>query len=513
MKSFFIFFIALVLIAAQTGAAKEAADKEAPAKEAAPGSVEKTSGIRDMFGLKFLWSFFWESKKNMSNRFEGIIFGPFDISLRAQVLDKRPAPPWNDWDAGKTDPGIALYHKSTGSRAVFGKLETWGLLARTRNVLAHGAPWFESHKASNADLKTAVSPTSPNELYLNAGAPSVELSRIFKKLPFSLEASANISSFFNKENSFFLQGGANFNAASRHKIHFEWLVSQKTLPERPQKSWFSEKPYLPNRDMNFYAFNLNCAHEFLGFSIGFAADYAHSEIFAFGEGDYLNGGIRVGRRPWRLSLALDGASRLYSGENGVVSGRGFRGAGKLEWFGKRGMKVLLETKLRSDGADKPFNRSDFKMNYNFPLIRGFLLRPARFSFECARDASINEDIKDKFSAMLALKIGPFSPALRGAIIKNARLDIGDAIIPYPIYSKESKIEEYRVGGEISAPIKFVTLKGSVLCRLREEEDTRWDMSVSAAARWKWGRLSIKLFNNEKDDSISYTISWRFEKKF
>ncbi|GMO18039.1 MAG: hypothetical protein Pg6A_04730 [Termitinemataceae bacterium] len=465
--------------------------------------------LRDNFGFQVLWSGFLEDKKNVENRWEGIVFGPFGLSFRAQLLDKRLFPPWRDWETWQTRSGFALYHQSTDSRVVYGHLENWGLISRTRNVWTHGASWFESHRASNTDLKTSISPNTKEAFYFNAGTPLLELSAFFPQIPFTLEANAHISSTFNSENKILLQGDTNFYASKRHKIHFEWLYSEKTLAERKQQGWFSKKPYLPAREMRFCAFNINYLNPFCGFS----ADYANSSIFSLGKGDYFNSGIRIGSHPWRVSFAADGATSRYAGENGTVTGSGFRSAARFEWYGSKNMRVLAETKLQSSGAGKAFDRSSSRLNFTFPVIRGFLIIPSRFVIELERYAQFYNAIEDKTSMMLGLKAGPLRAAFRMSFTESSQSELNAPIMPYPVIPAERKREEFIIGAEISAPIKFITLNGGISYKKHDGKEAVWNKSISATARGKIGRITIKIFNNEKEDAISYSLSWRLEKKF
>ncbi|MDR2468120.1 MAG: hypothetical protein LBD22_04075, partial [Spirochaetaceae bacterium] len=259
--------------------------------------------FRDHFHFKQLFTGSWNNKDQIGYSAISTLSGPFDLAVRGQFTGFQPRPLWEDFYAGRIDAGAGIYHQRTGTRLLAGKLETWGLATRTRTVWIHALPWFEVHKPSGADLRTVYVASAPESIYLNLISPEFDLSRITSHFSFPLVVSLQNAALFNEENYFFLQGSSTAQIAKHHKFRFEWCYTEKSLPERRQSTWFSEKRYLPVREIRFYAFNLMYAHPWVGFS----TDFACSEIFAWGEDFYLNGGVRIGKRPWRLSFAADGA--------------------------------------------------------------------------------------------------------------------------------------------------------------------------------------------------------------
>jgi hypothetical protein len=445
----------------------------------------------------------------MGNRADIRLFAPAGLSARAQALDKRPAPPWGAGPEARRDGGFGLYHQPSGSRLVYGKLEVSGLAARTRHIWQRGVPWVEAHKASGADLKTETAALSPELLYLNLGSPEARFFKDRRTDAPLLGVSGAFSALFGKDDRLFLQGASALRAGKTHRARFEWLVNEKTIAERRQSAWFSEKPALPARDMRFSAFHFAYTHPF--FSA--AADFARSELFLWGEDSYANGAFRLGNRPWRVSFAADGSGERFVGNDGATSGAGFRMAGRVEWFGSRNARLRVESALRSGGINRPFDRSASKISYYFPIIRGFLLTPARFSFEMERDAEKCESIVDRLHFLAGFKLGPLRPALKLSVVQAAAAQAGDLIIPYPDPSAAHTLEFWKAAAEIIYPFSAVTLKASFGYRSEREKESVWESALAASLRGRWGRVSIQLFNDEKDGNLNCRFSWRLEKKW
>ena len=464
---------------------------------------------REHFSLNTLWTGFWENERQMGNRADIRLAAPFGLCARAQAVDKRPAPPGGSGPEARTDSGFGLYQRESGSRLVYGKLEISGLAARTRHIWQRGVPWVEAHKASGADLKTDGAPLSPQLLYLNLGSPELRFFKVDGAREPLFGVSGNVSAFFGGDDRLFWQGGSSIRLGKTHRARFEWLVNEKNIAERRQNSWFSEKPALPARDMRFRAFHLVYTHPVFRA----AADFARSELFLWGEDYYANGALQIGGRPWRFSFAADGAGERFVGNDGGASGAGFRMAGRVEWFGSKNARLLVETALRSSGTGKPFDRSASKVSYYFPVIRGFLITPARFSFEMERDAVERESIRDRLHFVAGFKLGPARPALRVTIEESAVSQAGDLIIPYPNRAAPHTLELWKAAAEITYPFAFVTFKGSLAYRAQREKEAVWDTMIGASLRGKWGRLSIQLFNDEKDGALNCRFSWRLEKKW
>ncbi|MDR2481830.1 MAG: hypothetical protein LBD07_06055 [Spirochaetaceae bacterium] len=461
----------------------------------------------DNFIAQMLYSGFWENNDSFKNRINAILFMPLKFSFRAQFLDRRLISPQDDWNAGLTELALGLYHQNTGTRALYGKLETWGLAARTRNIWLHSPAWFEAHTISNADLKTEISVNSNEVLYFNWRTPEL-LSLFNVKSIKNFDITTNISTTFSNDDTIFIEGGANLRYKERYKLHFEWLYCEKNLPARHQTGWFSDKPYLPPRDMNFYAYSFVYSMPFLGIS----ADIACSDVFGFGKDIYFNGGIRAGSKPWRFSFTADSAGSRYTGSNGYIPGAGFRTAGKIEWFGRKNAQILLETILRSGRIMSPFDRSFSKIKYHFPVKRGVLVALSRISLEFERNAVSPEKIKDSVTSSIGFTTGSARSVIRCSLTENTMEKPYGISIPYPHIVCEHKFDQFKMTFEISYPVSFVTLKSAVSCHVLAGKQTNWDKSISASAYGVLGRLTVKLFNNEKNGAFDYSVSWRLEKK-
>jgi hypothetical protein len=103
-------------------------------------------------------------------------FLPPSLTFRVEVLDRRPLNAWLGSLSGGSKKAVtnylgALYHKTTGSRILFGALDEQGLPARIRNPWIRSPPFAESRKPFAADLKTSVSVTKNDEAYLYLSSP------------------------------------------------------------------------------------------------------------------------------------------------------------------------------------------------------------------------------------------------------------------------------------------------------------------------------------------------------
>ncbi|MDR2510197.1 MAG: hypothetical protein LBC77_06095 [Spirochaetaceae bacterium] len=458
------------------------------------------------FGFTAFWSGLWHDDDYVSERAEAIFTAPFSISLRAQLLDKRPVPPWLDWSAGKTEIAGAVYHKDTGSRFVYGHLETWGLAARTRNVWIRGIPWFETHKPSGADLKTTVSSTGNPAYFLAAGSPEFIFGRENAKDADFFGISGNAAMLFSEDYSLFTNAAGNFQFGKNHKLRLEWFLSEKKVPPRKQSGWFSDKPAMPARNMRLFAISTVYQHKFFGFS----ADFAHSELFLHGRDIYINTAVRFGDRPWRLSFAADGAGVKFTGSNGGICGAGFRSAGKLEWFGAKTMHAFIETRLSADKLEGAFKKSFSRAAFYFPVIRGAAVAPTRIVLDAERNAYDNEKILDTLTAVFGFKCGAVRPVFRISLTEKSSLNKEISVVPYPIISSEREFTSLKAGIEIGVPISFLLFTGALTYRKDGDDEPEWDKSISVNAKGKWGRISLRFYDD--DGEFSYAVSWRFEVK-
>jgi hypothetical protein len=490
-----------------------------------PNKLNAILAARRYFGLSLLESGSWEDGGAMSNRANAVLFAPAGFSLRIQGLDKRPAPPKDDWQDGMTGWNYALYQKETGSRVLYGQLALSGLAARTRNIWSHSAPYFETHKRTSADLKTSQTANGKDAFFSALGSPVLKILDGTGRIPLNFALKSDVSAFIDDKNDVLYQAGGDFYWGTSkkldNKLRFEWVTTEKSLSERKQSTWFSEKPYLPARKLKFNAFNMTFSNPYFGFS----SDLAYSEAFAWGDDLYANGAIRIGSAPWRFSFSGDGAGKKYVAEDGSVSGAGFRLAGKFEWFspggGKgacaplfgNGAEFAVQTALRSAGVDEPFVVSSSKVAYYFPVIKGFLITPSRISLAFDRDAANPLCISDKTAVLVGIKIGPARTALRWTFAEHSASEPGAPIMLYPNGKDEKQKDYIQTDFEIAAPIYFVTLKGTLTSKTENNKDALLGSSLSASIQGKLGRLSLKVTSKSKDAPLEYYLSWRIEKKW
>lgn len=440
--------------------------------------------------------------KNLFNRVEVRLIGPFGLSLRTQLLDKRPVPPWGNWSEGIIEPGFGLYHTSTGSRVLYGKLETYGLAWRTRNIGSRTLPWYNLHGASGADLKNNVSASKEASIFCNFGTNEFVFGDFLGFERDFFGVSGRFSALFDKEYALFINSAGNFRINKNHKIRLEGLYTEKKLSEHLQNAWFSENPVLPGRDMRFFALNLLYERHFVGFTV----DFARSQMFMRGEDVYLNAALRIGNRPWRASLAADVSGPAFIGSDGTTVGAGMRAGGRFEWFGKGTTKLFLESKLNADGIESPFDGSFSRVAFYFPAFHGFLISPTRIVLDTERESVSKMLLKDDFSATIGFRIGPARAALKYSISGFHEAKPDDLVIPYPVPCARN-FGEAVSSAEFSYPFSFVTLKCSTAFRIREGKESVWNKTVSVTARLKRGRLSVR-FSDNNDGGINWAVSWR-----
>ncbi|MDR2097628.1 MAG: hypothetical protein LBP37_03830 [Spirochaetaceae bacterium] len=450
-----------------------------------------------LFGFGILESGSWTADGDFINRLDLRLYAPYGFSLRGQLADKRPVPPWENTGGGLTAPGAALYHKGTGSRLLYGLIETKGLLNRTRNIWIRSVPWFETHVISNADLKTQAGEMEKAAAYMQLLSPQLG------------PLSAYFSTQLERDESAAFTGGAALRLPSNSALRLEGVLTEKELEERGMAAWFSDKPYLPKRKFRFYAVSAAFTNKYLSF----AGDFARSDIFAWGMDIYADAAVRAGAGPFSLSLAADGAGKRFSGADGSVPGAGFRSAAKFEWKGGRNMLFRTSSVLRAAAWKKPFDRSVTSVYFRFPLNKSAPLRINRISMSMERDAQNWEKIDESLTFGAAFSAGPFRPAFSLTVNQYTDAKIGDKINPYPDYSRDHKFESLKFSGQLSCTVFFVSLKGAVNYSVSGEDEPLVSSSVSASFSGKPGRITLKLSDNGKSGGLSYSISWRIQKTF
>jgi hypothetical protein len=467
----------------------------------------------------FLWSGSWESEGNLTERFEVQLGIPRPaLELRFQLLDRRPASSWTAFtgsfggdSADKTlvQPGAGLYHIPTGSRVLYGVLDTYGLVARIRNIWIRGAPHAEAHAPSSADLKTAPASTAVPQGYAYLGTPLLSLGKGRLRGFVSLAVSAD------EERVPAGTAGVDYHFKKAGLVRLEGLYTGRRLAERTSSTWFSMEPALPERDTRLFAGTLIVNIP----SFGFAADLASSETFGFGRDYYGNLGLRFGDKPWRLSLAADGAGSRYVDPSGAVPGAGLRGAVRLERRGRKSSLFRLSALIRGPGPEEPdtgpgvwdfasmaksFNRRSLELYYRLPGTSAPLAL-SRFSLSLDRDGRDREKVLDSAGALAALKLGPVDSVSQGKI--TGRTGEGYDFVSGRISQNLSWT--WRPGTQKrTLAIRFSARAGY---EKTAGKDGIWDASFSAAVRGKRSRLGFTVAAPKLPEKWEYTVSWRLQR--
>ncbi|MDR2150810.1 MAG: hypothetical protein LBO67_08400 [Spirochaetaceae bacterium] len=444
------------------------------------------------------WTALWAgtfTEKNVTNRAEVRLFLPFELSVRAQVLDRRP-PLWMDFTDGAAVFSCALYHKTTGSRLLYGSLDHAGLPARLRDPWIKSMPFVDYRKATGFDLKTDFSAAQPAQIALYLQSPEIVMPALhikgFSGLVFESSAHPLIS------------GGLEALFPRQSSLTVEGLYSGRTLAARPARAWFSEVIPLPERDFRLSA--VSAAFDSPFFAL--AAEWAYAETFAFGRDSYANGSIRIGNRPWRLSFSAEGAGPRFVGTDGAAPGAGFRAGALFEYYGKRSALLHLGSTLRSPGIALPFERSTTQLYYRFPATKNFL-QLSRLLFEASRNASDLTAVQDKYQGVLTLRAGSLRLVLAGTLQSRAALE--GIPIPFPLPEDSSVFESVRVSGEIAYTGTLLSGSLRAAATLYEKKEIQWEPALAAAFRLGPGRLSLALSFEDFPGRFNYTLSWRLVK--
>jgi hypothetical protein len=490
---------------------------------------------------------------------------PLGLILRAQVLDRRPLNFEFDsfsWNTPLGDPEKmtthftgGLYHRSTGSRLLLGVLDEWGLSARVRNPWIRSAPYVENHKPLMADLKTATSNTKEDEVYLYLSSPYLELFPDIKLRGF-VSTQAEVERLTSKQGLSAFSGGLDFSFAKSTGLLLETFYTEKILTPKKASTWFSDSPPLPEREFCFYAGGLL----FTSPAFSVSADFAYSETFAWGEDIYCNLGITVTPllplrfgsaqtsrsrpRPLTISLAADGAGERFVNRDGVNLNEGFRGGAKIEWKGRYNSLIRLNSVLRGNDLGEEFNRSSTGFYYRLPAVSAsrnnssFPIRLTRISLSADRNAENSLKIKDSFSGTIGFSVN-FSDFIHNkrsdiqqiskkSLPKSSPLGItfsgsvtgfktsGDnySVFPIPVSLTDESWEwnNSTINCELFwSPLNF-QFRSRIGVSTYVEKEEKLDFSLSAAVRFRQGRLSVKAASPDFPDKWNWTVSWRVEKK-
>ncbi|MHC6202178.1 hypothetical protein ACYULU_03180 [Breznakiellaceae bacterium SP9] len=479
---------------------------------AAPSPFAECQETKQGFDLSLVWALSLENAlnkdeleegglrsvaedANLSNRLGLALKFPWaSLSLRGEALDKRPVSPT---ETQLPTASVGLYHQGTGSRLLFGTIEQYGLARRLQNTWAHSVPFPELHTPQSMDLKTT--PTTNNNTQSAIYLSSLPL------YPIQFYGLGLIDS----EDQLSLGIGAVLTFAPKINLSIDGFYTEKTLPERKAATWFSANPPLPSRDFNLYALALG----FNSPSFALSTDAAFTNTFALGSGMYLNGGLRIGNKPWRLSLAADGADFLFAGRDGSVPGAAFRLAGKLERRGVRNGLFRAQSALRAPAYDEAFRRSKSSLSYRFPSLGKDNQTPvslSRVSLDAARNAENPAKVLDSYHSSISFNAGPFKPLLSAGLNKETSRDM-DADSFLQVFPQFQSGDENTLN--LSAQISYTY--GSFLVRLRGDYEKQtekaaiWGGSLYGSVRGKAGRrLSLKIGSTELPVKWNYTLSWR-----
>jgi hypothetical protein len=444
----------------------------------------------------FLWTGSWEHEKSLVNRGDLWVYIPWQtFSLRLQVIDKRPVPPWEHIDAGITALSGGIYHQQTGSRLLYGIITEWGLAERLRSPWSSALPFAENHRPSGGDLQTTPSSSKKPGTYLYLKSPQLGMFKGY------------MSAMADNDASLGLTGGLELRFKPKTNLRLEGFYTEKTLSAYTPSPWFSESPPLPERNFQLYAFSAVYSASLLGI----AADWAYSDTFAYGRDMYGNLGIRIGNRPWRLSLGADAAGNRYVDRDGSPAGPGFRLGMKAEYYGRKTSLFRVSATFRADEIGSSFQRSSAGIYYRFPRdFVDFPIKLARFSVTVSRNASNLEKIEDKLEGLIGITWGPVQSVLSGAV--SGIFSAEDQPIPFPILEDSLSFGSAKISGEVSYRLGIFGFKTSLGYTVKNNQIVRWNLALYASVQGKRGGLSLKAASPDFPARWTYTVSWRLQKR-
>jgi hypothetical protein len=451
-----------------------------------------TLGKAGTIAMDMLWSGSWTYPGNLINRGDLRLRAHEPaLTLRFQAIDRRAAPPSRDFAEGLDAFSGGLYHETTGSRLLWGILDEGGLPARIKNVWNRGMPYTEQHEGAVADLYTEPSATKESALCLWLGSP-------WFALPHAGLVRGFGSAFLDAQNRPAFDGGFEARLSKKASLRAEGFYARNHPAAKTPATWFSETPPLPERDQDILAGSLY----FNSPVFAAAADLAWSETFAYGKDLYGNLAFRIGDRPWRISLAADGAGSRYVGRDGNATGAGFRAAARLERRGKRSSLFRANATFRAAAMGQGFYKGSAQLYYRFqtapPRSRVFF-RPSRVSLTMSRDASDPENKADSIAALWAFTLGKIPLVFRGDL--------------HGIY-REAPADHEFLSAQMSAeaswtlkPFQFIVKPGYALDKNGEGQG---EIGASASVRGKWGRFSLKARVFDSGGDWEAGISWRLQ---
>jgi len=425
-----------------------------------------------------------------------------DLWFRFMATDKRLLPLSDDDGRAGFNPALGMYHSASGSRLLVGVQSEHGLPARINNVWVRAVPFMESRSPSSRDLKPEPAARDESETYLYLALPPGVLPGFDAFASAALDAERNAA--FGAGMGLDLSGAV---------LRLEGFYTQKELPARESSTWFSEAPPLPERDFRIYALGMI----FNAPLVAFAADWALSETFAWGRDSYGSFALRLGNRPWRFSLAGDGAGNRFADRNGSTAGAGFRLAARGERFWPRSGLVRFQSVLRAPAFGEDFERGSLSVFYrpSAPSAserreNAHLVRFSRASVSFSRDARTPEKTIDTLNGLVGFNLGPFS-AVFSCSLNSLSIFEDDNDIP-PLFRPAAfeSFESFKALGELVFSLRYLNLRTRLGHTTRAEKDPIWEFSLNASVRpGRWGRLSLNIAATDFPEKWNYTLSWSY----
>lgn len=470
------------------------------------------------YNWNLLWSGSWNESDltgTLNNRVETVLhYLPLDLLWRGQILGRRPFnlnfnSPWGDPDKVITHYTMGLYHKPTGSRLLSGPLEEAGLPARIRNPWIRSPPYAENRTNTVADLRTTVSSSREDEIYLYLASPLLEISQnVLLKTFFSAQTETD-------ELTPAFSFGLDFRFPKNTRFTAEMFYTERTLQPKEESAWFSDPPPLPERDFRLIAAGLLFKNAYFSVS----SDFALSEAFSRGSDIYANLGVSFSPiRPLTLSLALDGSGPRFINRDGADYAEGFRSAAKIEWRSAYNSLFKIDSVLRADAFGRTFNRSSTDIYYRFPSSARDKspVKISTVSLSADRNAENHLKIRDSYSGGLRLLLNleknnlknPLRINLTGTVNGLSKGDID--VNPFPVPSSDWTWESAAINCEFIWTLGVFQLRSKTGCTINAKKDEKWDFSASASTRFKQGRLTVKTASADFPKKWNFSASWRLE---
>ncbi|MCL2602342.1 MAG: hypothetical protein FWD91_05970, partial [Treponema sp.] len=296
-------------------------------------------------------------------------------------------------------------------------------------------------------------------------------------------------------------------------LRLESFYTEKTLDARSASSWFSETPPLPQRDFRIYSAGMI----FNSPSFGFASDWAVSQTFAWGDGTYGNFAVRLGNKPWRVSLVGDGSGSRFADRDGSAVGSGFRLAARGERFLPRSGLVRFQSTFRAAALDGNFQRGSVSLLYRPPApspaqrrANTHRIRFARASASFSRDARTPEKTIDTLSALAGFNFGIASATISSAFSGLSELQANGETSALFQPTAFEEFDSLKVSGELGFNLNPLNIRTKLGYTTRANKSPLWEYSLNCSFRpSRWSRLSLNIAATDFPQKWNYTLSWRY----